>query len=228
MENTIAISLYKIFFGFLTPVLLALMLNEVRVEWYKRSVQTITYLPHFISWVIAYGLMVALFAPGDGLVNQIMKSYGLSPISFLTEVDWIRPLIVLSDIWKDTGFGAIIYLAALSGIDPSLYEAAKIDGASKWRQTWHVTLPGIRNTMIILLIIQISRILDAGFDQIFMMVNVFNQEKGDIIDTWVYRVGLERMEIGLATAVGLFKSVVGFVLVIGANKLAKKFDGQVW
>jgi putative aldouronate transport system permease protein len=109
-----------------------------------------------------------------------------------------------------------------------LYEAAKIDGASKWRQTWHVTLPGIRNTMIILLIIQISRILDAGFDQIFMMVNVFNQEKGDIIDTWVYRVGLERMEIGLATAVGLFKSVVGFVLVIGANKLAKKFDGQVW
>ncbi|MFS0726694.1 ABC transporter permease [Paenibacillus sp. 1P07SE] len=228
MANTLLISLYKLLFGFTTPILLALMLNEVRLVWFKRSVQTLTYLPHFVSWVIVYGLMVALLAPGDGLVNQLLKGWGLSSISFLTEPDWIRPLIVASDVWKETGWGAILYLAALAGIDPSLYEAAKIDGASKARQIWHVTLPGIRNVIIILLILKLSHILDAGFDQIFMMANVFNLEKADIIDTWVYREGLERMNVSLATAVGIFKSFIAFFLVIGANQLAKRFDGQIW
>ncbi|MEC0228708.1 ABC transporter permease [Paenibacillus alba] len=228
MGNTIAISLYKLLFGFLSPIVLALMLNEVAVNWFKKTVQTITYLPHFISWVIAYGLMVALFSPGEGLVNLTLKNFGFEPIAFLTDVNWIRPLIISSDIWKEVGWGAILYLAALAGIDPSLYEAARMDGASKVRQLWHVTLPGISNVIIILLIIKLSHVLDAGFDQIFMMANSFNSEKADIIDTWVYREGLERMQIGLATAVGLFKAVIGLILVISANKVAKKFDGQIW
>ncbi|MDQ6418430.1 ABC transporter permease subunit [Paenibacillus sp. LHD-117] len=228
MENTIVISLYKLLFGFSAPIVLALLLNEVTIQRFKRIVQTITYLPHFLSWVIVYGLMVALLAPGDGLINMLLKENGWSPVAFLTDPAWARAVIVMSDIWKDIGWGAILYLAALAGIDPSLYEAARIDGASKWRQLWHVTLPGIRSVVILMLILKLSHILDAGFDQIFMFANTFNQEKIDIIDTWVYREGLQRLEIGLATAVGLFKSVVGFGLVLVANKLAKKFDGQIW
>jgi len=172
--------------------------------------------------------MVALLAPGDGLFNMILKENGVQPISFLTEPAWGRLLVISSEIWKDIGWGAILYLAALAGIDPSLYEAARMDGASKWRQLWHVTLPGIRGVIILMLILKLSHILDAGFDQIFMFANSFNQEKIDIIDTWVYREGLERLKIGLATAVGLFKAVIGFVLVLAANKIAKKFDGQIW
>jgi putative aldouronate transport system permease protein len=185
-------------------------------------------MPHFLSWVIVYGLLVALLSPGGGFVNLLFKQYGFEPIAFLSEPGWARFLVVSSDVWKEMGWGAILYLAALAGIDPSLYEAARIDGASKWRQLWHVTVPGIRNVMIILLIIKLSHILDAGFDQIYMMANAFNSEKIDIIDTWVYREGLERLKIGLATAVGLLKSIIAFILVISANKLAKKFDGQIW
>ncbi|MFK7697691.1 ABC transporter permease [Paenibacillus sp. HJGM_3] len=228
MGNTILISLYKLVFGFPAPIVLALLLNEVRQHWFKRFVQTITYMPHFLSWVIVYGLLVALFAPGEGFVNLLLKPYGIGPIAFMTEPEWARFMIVSSDVWKEIGWGAILYLAALAGIDPSLYEAARIDGASKWRQLWHVTLPGIRTVMVMLLIIKLSHILDAGFDQIFMMANAFNSEKIDILDTWVYREGLERLKIGLATAVGLFKAVIGFILVVLANQLAKKFDGQIW
>jgi len=226
--NTVIISLYKLLFGFTAPIALALLLNEVSVKWFKQTVQTLSYLPHFLSWVIVYGLMVALLAPGDGLINMLLKENGIKPVSFLTEPEWGRFLVVASDIWKDIGWGAILYLAALTGIDPSLYEAARIDGASKWRQLWHITLPGIRGVLILMLILKLSHILDAGFDQIFMLANTFNQEKIDIIDTWVYREGLERLRIGLATAVGLFKAVIGFALVLAANKLARKFDGQIW
>ncbi|MBD0379737.1 sugar ABC transporter permease [Paenibacillus sp. WST5] len=226
--NTILISLYKLVFGFSAPIVLALMLNEIRMVWFKRTVQTITYLPHFISWIIAYGLMVALFAPGSGLFNALLKQYGFDAIPFLTDPAWARTMIVASDIWKEAGWGAILYLAALVGIDPSLYEASRIDGANRWRQMWHITLPGIRNVIFILLILRMGSILDAGFDQIFIFVNSFNQEKADIIDTWVYRQGIERMQIGLATAVGVFKSVIGTVLVLLSNQLAKRFDGQIW
>lgn len=228
IENTVLISLYKLLFGFSAPVILALMLNEVSRQWFKRIVQTITYLPHFLSWVIVYGLMLALLSPGEGIVNILLRQMGYDSVSFLTSPNWARFLVVASDIWKEIGWGAILYLAALAGIDPSLYESARIDGASKWRQIWHVTLPGIRNVIIVLLIIKLSHILDAGFDQIFMMANVFNQEKIDIIDTWVYREGVLRLQMGIATAVGMFKSVIGLVLVVGANELAKKFDGQIW
>ncbi|MDF2922547.1 MAG: sugar transporter ATPase [Paenibacillaceae bacterium] len=226
--NTLIISLNKLLLGFSAPIILALLLNEVRVSWFKRMVQTVTYLPHFISWVIVYGLLVALLAPGDGFVNQLLMEYGFDPVNFLTEVNWVRPLIYISDIWKEVGWGAILYLAALAGIDPHLYEAARMDGASRLRQLWHVTLPGIRNVIMILLILRMGSILDAGFDQIFILANSFNQEKADIIDTWVYRQGIERLQIGLATAVGLFKSVIGTLLLVGANQLAKRFDGQIW
>ncbi len=228
MLNTVLISFYKLLFGFTAPIALALLLNEIRIVWFKRTVQTITYLPHFISWVIAYGLMVALFAPGSGLVNALLKQYGFDTISFLTDPAWARPMIVASDIWKEVGWGAILYLAALAGINPSLYEAARIDGAGRWRMLWHITLPGIRNVIIILLILRMGSILDAGFDQIFIFANPFNQEKADIIDTWVYRQGIERMQIGLATAVGVFKSVIATVLVILSNQIKKRFDGQIW
>lgn len=228
MVNTVLISFYKLVFGFTAPIVLALLLNEIKVAWFKRTVQTVTYLPHFISWVIAYGLMVALFAPGSGLVNALLKQYGFDTIAFLTDPAWARPMIVASDIWKEVGWGAILYLAALAGINPSLYEAARMDGAGRWHQLWHITLPGIRNVILILLILRMGTILDAGFDQIFIFANAFNQEKADIIDTWVYRQGIERLQIGLATAVGLFKSVISTVLVIFSNQLAKRLDGQIW
>ncbi|CAH1216147.1 putative multiple-sugar transport system permease YteP [Paenibacillus allorhizoplanae] len=226
--NTILISFYKLVFSFPAPIILALMLNAVTGAGFKRTIQTLTYLPHFLSWVIIYGLLVAFLAPGTGLVNQLLTALHLDRISFLTESGLIRTLIVTTDIWQSVGWGAIIYLAALTGIDPSLYEAATMDGASQSRQLWHITLPGIRNVIILMLVLRLSAILDVGFDQIFIMLNPLNQEKADVIETWVYRVGLQEGRIGLATAVGLFKSVIGFVLVLGANRIAKKFDGQIW
>ncbi|MGG1553639.1 ABC transporter permease [Paenibacillus ferrarius] len=226
--NTILISLYKLVFSFPAPIMLALMLNAVTSNGLKRTIQTLTYLPHFLSWVIIYGLLVAFMAPGSGLINQLLTAFHFERISFLTEPGLIRSLIVSTDIWQSVGWGAIIYLAALTGIDPSLYEAATVDGASRTRQLWHVTLPGIRNVIILMLVLRLSSILDVGFDQIFMMINPLNQEKADVIETWVYRVGMQEGRIGLATAVGLFKSIIGFVLVLGANRVAKKFDGQIW
>ncbi|MGG1517731.1 ABC transporter permease subunit [Paenibacillus oryzisoli] len=226
--NTILISLYKLVFSFPAPIMLALMLNAVTSNGFKRTIQTLTYLPHFLSWVIIYGLLVAFMAPGSGLINQLLTAFHLERISLLTEPGLIRSLIVTTDIWQSVGWGAIIYLAALTGIDPSLYEAATVDGASRTRQLWHVTLPGIRNVIVLMLVLRLSSILDVGFDQIFMMINPLNQEKADVIETWVYRVGMQEGRIGLATAVGLFKSIIGFILVLGANRIAKKFDGQIW
>lgn len=228
LTNTIVISLYKLVFGFPAPIILALMLDQVRLSAAKRTFQTLTYIPHFMSWVIIYGIMLALLSPGDGLVNQLLKENGFETIAFLTDSGWIRTLLVSSDIWYGSGWGAIIYLAALAGIDPHLYEAATTDGAGTFRKLWHITLPGIRSIIMVMLILKLSHILDVGFDQVFMMMNALNMEKADIIDTWVYRVGLLEMQIGLASAVGLFKSVIGFVLVLGANHVAKRFDSQIW
>lgn len=228
MSNTVLISLYKLLFGFPAPIILALMLNEIRIQWFKRLIQSVSYIPHFISWVIIYGLLIAFLSPGEGLINILLRNAGFHGISFLTEPNWIRSLIVASDIWHEVGWGAIIYLAALTGIDTSLYEAARVDGAARWKQLWHVTLPGLSAVIILMLLLRLGKVLDVGFDQIFMMSNVFNREKSDIIETWVYRVGLQELQLGLASAVGLFKSVIGFILILTANQLAKKFDGQIW
>ncbi|MFK7697436.1 ABC transporter permease [Paenibacillus sp. HJGM_3] len=228
LRNTLVISLLKIGLGMAPDVVFAILLNEVRGRVFKRVVQTLTYMPHFLSWVIIYGIVLAFLATSNGLINQWIKELGFQPIPFLTSNDWFRWVIVFSDIWKDLGWGAIIYLAALAAIDPQLYEAAVMDGANKWRQIWHITLPGIRNVFILLLTLRLGSVLDSGFTQIFAMYNPLVYDSVDIIDTWVYRAGIVENKVSLATAVGLFKSVVGLILVVSANRVAKKFDSQLW
>ena len=229
IKNTLILSFYRIIFGMLPDVAFAIILNEVRVQWFKRTVQTISYGPHFLSWVIVYALAFAFMAPGSGLINNWITQSGGQVIDFLTTKEYFRTILVSTDLWKNTGYGAIIYLASLAAIDPHLYEAAAVDGASRSRQIWHVTLPGIRNVFILLLIIRIGHIMDAGFEQVYIFLNARVYETGDIIDTWVFRRGLENLEFSLATAVGLFKGMIGLILVIGANKLAKRTSGSgVW
>ena len=220
-SNTLIISFQRIFFGFPAPIILALMLNEVRNQTYKRVVQTISYLPHFISWVIIAGLMHQLLSPTFGLFNHLIKQLGGEAIYFLGAKSTFRPVLIISAIWKNVGWGTIIYLAALSGVDPELYEAAVIDGANRWQQTWRITLPAILNVIVILLILRIGDILDAGFFQILNLYSPGVYAVADIIDTYVYREGLLNAQYSFATAVGLFKGVIGLILVAGANRLAK-------
>jgi putative aldouronate transport system permease protein len=228
MGNTLLISLYKIVFGMTPDIVVAILLNECRIQWYKRTVQTLSYLPHFLSWVIIYGILIAFLSPTTGLFNRWIQDLGGEPITFLQSTEWFRTILVTSEIWKDIGWGSILYLAAIASIDPSLYEAARVDGASRLRMIWHITLPGIRSVIILLLILRIGHILDAGFDQIYIMYNIHVYSVSDIIDTWVFRTGLERLNFSLASAVGLFKSVIGLVLVLGANRLAKKWGESIW
>lgn len=228
LTNTFLISFYKLLFGMVPGILLAVLLNEVRIRLFRRFVQTVTYLPHFLSWVIIYGISLAMLSETSGLVNLWLKESGGGSIPFLTSTDWFRSILVGSEIWKDTGWSAIIYLAAIAGIDPSLYEAARVDGAGRLRGIWHVTLPGIRSVIILLLILKLGHMLDAGFDQIYIMYNIHVYPVADIIDTWVFRTGLEELNFSLASAVGLFKSLVGFVLVVIANQIAKRWGEQVW
>lgn len=229
MRNTLLISLYRVFFGMLTDVAQALILNEIRVQWFRRTVQTITYGPYFLSWVIVYGLVFSFLAPDSGLFSTFYRDMGWGTIDVLTQKESFRPLLILTDIWKSTGYGAIIYLAALAAINQELYEAAVVDGAGRWRQLYHITLPGIRDVFILLLILRIGHILDAGFEQVYIFLNARVYETGDIIDTWVFRRGLESLDFSVAAATGFFKSVVGFILVIGANYLAKKVNGSgIW
>ncbi|WP_409343106.1 ABC transporter permease [Paenibacillus sp. MBLB4367] len=229
MKNTILLSLYRIVFNMFPDIILALMLNEIRVKWFKRVVQTITYGPHFLSWIIVYGLVFSFFAPGAGFVTTFFRDMGWGEIDVLTNADTFRPMLLLTDIWKNTGFGAIIYLAALSAINPELYEAAVVDGASRWRQLWHITLPGIREVFVLLMIFRIGAILDAGFDQVYIFLNARVYEVGDILDTWIFRRGIENLDFSVPAAMGVFKSVIGLVLVLGANKLAKKIGNSgIW
>jgi len=228
MTNTLLISLYKLVFGMLPSVVLAIFLNEVRTAWFKKWVQTLSYMPHFLSWVIIYGIAIAFLSQSDGLVNRWLAELGMDKIGFLTSVDWFRSIIVATDVWKDLGWGAIIYLAAIAGIDPTLYEAARMDGAGRMRSIWHVTLPGIRNVIVLLLILRLGYIMDAGFEQIYVMYNLQVLSVADIIDTWVYRTGLQQLNFSLASAVGLFKSVIGLILVFAANRIAKKWGDGIW
>lgn len=226
--NTLLISVYKIFWGMGTSLLLAIVLNECRRRWLGRWAQSLSYMPHFLSWVIIFGITLAFFGEADGLVNNAAAAVGLDRVGFLSSTDWFRSLLVGSAAWKDLGWGAIIYLAAMTAIDPQRYEAAKVDGAGRLRQIWHVTLPGIRPVFILLLILQIGNIMEAGFEHVYVFYNPLVYEVADIIDTWVYRVGLEQLNFSLAAAAGLFKSVVGLVLVVLANRLARRWDGQIW
>lgn len=223
--NTIFIAFMKIVAGIIVPVTVALLLNEVANITFKRTVQTIIYLPYFLSWVILSGILITILSPSEGVVNQLLGYVGIKPIFFLGDERIFPYTIVVTDVWKNFGFGTIVYLSALTGIDPNQYEAAIIDGANRWQQTRYVTLPGISTTIILLSVLSIGNILNAGFEQIFNLYSPSVYKTGDIIDTLVYRMGLENYQFGVATAVGLMKSVVALIMIAASNKAAQKLAG---
>jgi len=223
LRNTIVISFMKIVAGLFVPIVVALLLNEVRKESFKRGVQTMIYLPHFLSWIILGGVLIDILSPTNGFVNDILGWFGIEPIYFLGSNGWFRFVLVGSDVWKEFGFNTIVYLAALTSINPSLYEAAIVDGASRWKQTLHVTLPGMLPIIVLLAVLSLGNVLNAGFDQVFNLYSPQVYETGDIIDTFVYRIGLVETQYGVATAAGLFKSVVSCAFVIAAYAMAYRF-----
>jgi putative aldouronate transport system permease protein len=226
LKNTLILAFYNILFYFPLPILLALLLNEMANAKFKRTVQTLVYIPHFVSWVIIVGITYILLSTDGGIINELVKARSGHPIPFLTSPDWFRPLIVLQTIWKDVGWGTIIFLAALAGVDVQLYEAARMDGAGRLRQLWHITLPAIRSTIVILLILRMGRFLDSGFEHIFLMLNSLNRNVGDVFETFVYTKGLVQAQYSYSAAVGVFKSAVGLILVLVSNWLAKKFGEE--
>ncbi|MDF2925473.1 MAG: binding-protein-dependent transport system inner rane component [Paenibacillaceae bacterium] len=228
LVNTIFISVLKIIWGVIPGVTLAVLLHETRNAVFRKWVQTLSYMPHFLSWVIIYGILLAFFSETNGLVNKWLKELVGASYPFMTSTDSFRGILIGSDIWQNMGWSAIVYLAAIAGIDPTLYEAARVDGASRLRMIWHITLPGIRSVIILMLILKIGYILDAGFDQIYILYNVHVYPVADIIDTWVFRMGLEQFNFSVAAAVGLLKSAVGLVLVLGANRIAKMWGENLW
>jgi putative aldouronate transport system permease protein len=222
--NTLFIALLKIILGIFVPVGFALLLNEVRTKWFKKAIQTITYLPYFLSWVVFGGILRDFLAP-DGPLNQLLQVIGIQSVYFLGDAKTFPYTMAVTDIWKNFGFSTIVYLAALTGIDPNLYEAAAVDGANRWKQTLHITLPGIVPIVSLMTVLSIGNILSAGFDQIFNLYSPIVYTTGDILDTFVYRIGMVNAQYSIATAVGLFKSVVSFVLIAGSYKLADKYLG---
>ena len=224
--NTISISCIRLLFGFPFPIIIALLLNEVRSNRTKRVIQTAIYVPHFISWVVLGGLLTNLLSADSGIVNAIIKALGFKPVGFLTDSNFFIPTMVVSMIWKTFGWNTIVYLAALTSVDPQLYEAAIVDGANRWEQLLHITLPSIASTIVIMLIMRIGSLMQAGFEQIFVMYHPGVYGVADIIDTYVYRIGLQEGKFELASAVGLFKSVINFILIVGANKVARMFGEE--
>ncbi|WP_374020588.1 ABC transporter permease subunit [Paenibacillus thiaminolyticus] len=219
--NTLYIAIFKIIGGIVVPVTFALLLNEIRHKKFKKSLQTLIYLPNFLSWIIVAGLLIDILST-DGIVNELLGLFGVDPIFFLGSNTWFPITMILSDIWKGFGFGTVVYLAALTSIDPSLYEAAEVDGAKRWKQTLHITLPGITPIIILMSVLSLGNVLNGGFDQIFNLYSPLVYESGDIIDTFVYRLGIEQAQYSPAAAVGLFKSAISFVLIAVAYFLADK------
>ncbi len=223
LYNTVYIATMKIIAGFIAPIISALLLNEVRNALFKRSVQTLIYLPHFLSWVILGGILIDILSPSTGIVNQLLAAFGIHPIFFLGDNKWFPYVLVTSEVWKEFGFSTIVYLAALTAINPALYEAAEIDGAGRWKQTLHITLPGILPIIILLGTLSLGNVLNAGFDQVFNLYNPQVYQSGDILDTFIYRIGLLQSQYGVATAVGLFKSLVSLVFISLSYVLAYRF-----
>jgi putative aldouronate transport system permease protein len=224
MQNTLLISGYKLLFGFPASILLALLLNELRHAVYKRIVQTISYLPHFISTVVVAGLAMMVLSTDSGLINAIIVQFGGEPIHFLGDPVYFRSVLVISHVWQSIGWGSILYLAVMTGIDPGLYEAARMDGAGRMRQAWHITLPGITPVIVIILILSIGGLLNAGFEKVLLLYSPAVYGVADIIDTYVYREGLTKLNYSFATAVGLFKNILAMFLILGANYIAKKMN----
>lgn len=223
-RNTVIISVLRIIFGFPAPIILALLINEVGHMPFKRTVQSILYLPHFMSWVILAGILIEVLSPQRGIVGYLFTLFGREPPNLLASTRWFRPMMIITDVWKEVGWGTIIYLAAISSIGPELYESAVIDGANRFQRAVHITIPSIIPAITILFILRLGGILDAGFDQIFNFYSPLVYEVGDIIDTYVYRVGLIDMKFDYSTAVGLFKNVIGVILVVSANVIIKRFS----
>jgi putative aldouronate transport system permease protein len=221
-RNTLYISFLNIVFYFPAPILLSLLLNEVQRSWYKRGVQTLVYIPHFMSWVIVYSIFYMLFTTDGGIVNLLVEAGTGQKIRFLEDPKWFRPIVIIQTIWKETGWGTIIFLAALAGVDMEQYEAAIVDGAGRFRQLWHITLPAIKSTIVILLILRMGGVLNTGFDQIYLLTNSLNRSVANVFDVYVYEQGITRGSFSFATAVSLFKSVIGMILVYTTNYIAKK------
>ncbi|HAE22213.1 MAG TPA: polysaccharide ABC transporter ATP-binding protein [Spirochaetaceae bacterium] len=224
LRNTLFYSFMKLFVSVPLSIVLAVALYESARPRFSKLVQTMTYLPHFLSWVIVYGILLVLLAPGDGIVNDIIKFLGGKPIDFLTDTKAFPWIVILSDAWKEMGWGAIIFIAALMGIDSSLFEAASVEGASAIQRVWYITLPSIRPVIFMVVLLRLGTILDAGFNQMFMLYSIPVFSVADIIDTWVYRQGLLEFRFGLATAVGLFKGAIGMLLLVFANKLVRRIS----
>lgn len=225
MFNTVYISVMKIVAGIVVPVTFALLLNELRTRTFVRTIQTVVYMPHFLSWVIMSGIIIEILSPSGGVVNLFLGLFGIEPIYFLGDADLFPYILVATETWKGFGFGTIIYLAALTSIDPSLYEAAIVDGASHMQQMRYITLPGIVSIIILLTVLSLGNLLNAGFDQVFNLINPQVFSTGEIIDLTVYRIGIRQSNFAVATAVGLIKSLIGFVLIITSYKLADKYAG---
>lgn len=226
LKNTFLLGLYDILFAFTAPIILALLLNEMRLMLYKKVIQTIIYAPHFLSWVIVSGIFVGVLSPSSGFINTMLGWVGIEPIYFLGEDSFIRSVLVGSGLWRDVGWGTIIYLAALAGINPELYEAADIDGAGRWKQTLSITLPSLLPVITILFLLKIGEFLDYGFERVFVFQNPLNLKNSEILDTYIYKAGLRQLQFSYATAIGLFKSIVGLVLLMIANTLSKKSTGE--
>ncbi|MFV0399562.1 MAG: ABC transporter permease [Oscillospiraceae bacterium] len=227
--NTVIIAFWKIVTGLVVPVIIALLLNEVRSTKLRGTVQTMVYLPYFLSWVILGGVLIDLLSPNTGIVNRFLGMFGADPKFFLGSNDLFQPTIIITNIWKEFGFGTIVYLAAIMGVDQELYEAATIDGANRLQQTWHITLPGMSMIIVLMTVLSLGNVLNAGFDQVFNLYSPAVYQSGDIIDTFVYRMGLIDAQFGPATAVGLFKSVISFVFISGSYLVAyKAFDYRIF
>lgn len=227
--NTITISGLGLIFAFPVPIILALMFNEVQSEIGKRWAQTVVYLPHFISVVIVAGIVINFLSPSIGIVNLFLKGIGLEPIYFLTQPEWFRPVFIGSSVWKESGFESIVYLAAIAGVSPTLYESARVDGASRWQMMWRITLPCILPTIIIMLIIRIGNLVEVGFEYIILLYRPSTYETADVVSTFIYRTGLQGTQYDLATAAGLFNAVIAFVLVYSANRISRRVSStSLW
>ena len=224
IKNTLGISLFQLAVGFPVPILLALMINEAKSKWFKKTVQTVTYAPHFLSTVVLVGMVVIFLSPQSGIVNQIIVLFGGQPISFMTEPSWFKTIYVTSGVWQQMGWSSIIYLAALAGIDPQLHEAAKVDGATRLQRIWHVNLPGIMPTIVVLLILNMGSIMGVGFEKIYLMQNDLTLESSEVISTYVYKSGIIQAQYSFSAAVGLFNSVINMILLVTVNYIARRLN----
>lgn len=221
IKNTLTLNVMSLLIGFPIPIIFALLLNELKALKFKRVVQSVSYLPHFVSWVIFYGIIVAITAPNTGILNILLKSLGMEQHNFLTQRGWWLAIYIISGIWKETGWQAILYLSALAGIDQELYEAAAIDGAGRFKRMWHITLPGIKSTIVIVLILEIGKIMSIGFEKPFLLGNSMVSDISSVLSTYIYTMGITRAQYAMTTAAGLFQSVINFALVLGADRVAK-------